>query len=66
VGFFLDPGVAFHGNPQVTAVTANRPVASQPGFQQDFDREVQDIQDDVENVIVYPVFAIGVSIGLGR
>jgi hypothetical protein len=65
VGFFLDLGVAFHGNPEASAA-ADGPVASQPGFRQDLDREVQDIQDDVENVIVYPVLSIGVSIGLGR
>jgi hypothetical protein len=65
VGFFVDLGVAFHGNPEASAA-ADGPVASQPGFQQDLDREVQEIQDDVEDVIVYPVLSIGISIGLGR
>ncbi|HSM16102.1 MAG TPA: hypothetical protein VK845_03765 [Gemmatimonadales bacterium] len=65
VGFFVELGVAFHGNPKASA-TADGPIASAPGFQQDLDREIQDITDDVENFIVYPVLSIGVSIGLGR
>lgn len=65
VGFFVELGVAFHGNPKASA-TADGPIAAAPGFQQDLDREIQDITDDVENFIVYPVLSIGVSIGLGR
>jgi hypothetical protein len=65
VGFFLDLGVAFRGNPQASA-TVDGPISAAPGFQQDLDREIQDIQDDVENIIVYPVLSIGISIGLGR
>jgi hypothetical protein len=65
VGFFLDLGVAFHGNPQASA-TVDGPISAAPGFQQDLDREIQDIQDDVENIIVYPVLSVGISIGLGR
>ncbi len=65
VGFFLDLGVAFHGTPEASAV-ANGPVAAVPGFQQDLDQEVQDIQDDVDGVVVYPVLSVGISIGLGR
>jgi len=65
VGFFLDLGVAFHGNPDVSA-RADGPVASLPGFQQDLDAEVAEIQDDVENIIVYPVLSVGISFGLRR
>jgi len=65
VGFFLELGVAFHGNPDPSA-TADGPIAALPGFQQDLDQEVQEIRDDVENFVVYPVLSIGVSIGLGR
>ncbi len=65
VGFFVELGVAFHGNPKASA-TVDGPVSTVPGFQQDLDREVQDVQDDVEDYIVYPVLSIGFSIGLGR
>jgi len=65
VGFFLDLGVAFHGNPQASAA-ADGPISTLPGFQADLDLEIQDIQDDVGSIIVYPVLSIGVSIGLGR
>lgn len=65
VGFFFDLGVAFHGNPQVSA-SADGPVSSDPGFQQDLAAEVQDLQDDLENIVVYPVLALGVTIQLGR
>lgn len=65
VGFFLDLGVAFHGNPQAS-VTVDGPISAAPGFQQDLDREIQDIQDDVESITVYPVLSVGFSIGFGR
>lgn len=65
VGFFFDLGVAFHGNPRVSA-SADGPVASDPGFQQDLAAEVQNLQDDLENIVVYPVLALGVTIQLGR
>jgi hypothetical protein len=64
VGFFFDLGVAFHGNPRASA-SADRPVASDPDFQRDLDAEVQDIQDDLENIIVYPVLSLGISIRVG-
>jgi len=65
IGFFFDFGVAFHGNPQVSA-RADGPVASDPNFQQDLALEVQSLQEDLENIIVYPVFSVGISIRLGR
>lgn len=65
IGFVFDLGVAFHGEPEVSA-TADGPVASVPGFQQDLDAEVAEIQDDVEDIIVYPVLSLGISIGLRR
>lgn len=64
MGFFLDLGVAFHGTPEVSA-EADGPVALLPGFQQDLDAEVAEIQDDVDDVVVYPVLSVGISIGLG-
>jgi hypothetical protein len=65
VGFFLDLGVAFHGSPQAS-VRVDGPISAAPGFQQDLDREIQDVQDDVESITVYPVLSVGFSIGFGR
>ena len=65
VGFFLDLGVAFHGNPQASAAV-DGPIAAAPGFQQDLDLEIQEIQDDVESITIYPVLSVGISIGFGR
>lgn len=64
VGFFLDLGVAFHGNPEVS-VEADGVLASDPQFQRDLDVEVQEIQEDVENITVYPVLSIGMSFRIG-
>lgn len=65
VGFFMDLGVAFHGKPKASA-TADGPISALPGFQADLDREIQDIQDGVESITVYPVLSVGISIGFGR
>jgi len=64
LAFFMDLGVAFHGNPELSA-EANGPISSLPGFQQDLDAEVRDIQRDIDDVVVYPVLSLGISIGLG-
>jgi len=64
LAFFMDLGVAFHGNPELSA-EANGPVASLPGFRQDLDMDVRDIQRDIDDVVVYPVLSLGISIGLG-
>ncbi len=65
VSFFADLGVAFHGTPQVSALVSG-PIALVPAFQQDLQREIQEIQDDVDPFKVYPVLSLGVLIGLGR
>ncbi|NIP59528.1 MAG: hypothetical protein GWM92_14405 [Gemmatimonadetes bacterium] len=64
VGFFFEAGAAFHDNPEVSA-QADGPVSTDPGFQADLDAEVRDIQDDVENLVVYPVLSLGVSVRVG-
>lgn len=64
IGLFFEAGAAFHGNPDVSA-EADGPISTDPGFQADLDAEVQDIQDDVENLVVYPVLSLGVSVRLG-
>jgi hypothetical protein len=65
VAFVMDLGVAFHGNPELSA-RADGLISSQPGFQQDLDIEVRDIQDDIDSFVVLPVLSLGISIGLGR
>jgi len=64
IGLFFEAGAAFHGNPDVSA-EADGPISTDPGFQADLDAEVRDIQDDVENLVVYPVLSLGVSVRLG-
>lgn len=64
IGFFLDFGVAFHGNPKASA-RADGPIGSDPEFQQNLEVEVQQIQDDIDNVIVYPVLSLGISFRVG-
>ncbi len=61
-GFFLDLGVAFHGTP-VFALEADGPLSSNLAFRADLAAEQQSIQDDLTNIIVYPVATIGFSIG---
>lgn len=61
VGFLLDLGVAFHGAPELS-VSASGPAASDAGFQADLDAEVQDYQDDIDGIVVYPVLSIGISV----
>jgi hypothetical protein len=63
IGSVLDLGVAFHAEPRVSAA-AHGPVAWLPGFQRDLDAEIAEIQDDVEDIVVYPVLSLGISIGL--
>jgi len=64
-GFFLDLGVAFHGTPVFT-LNAEGPASSNLQFQADLAAEQQSIQDELTNIIVYPVATIGFSIGFGR
>ena len=64
IGLFLDAGIAFHGRPEVSAVV-DGPVNELPGFQEDLDTEVQEVQDDVDGFTVYPILSIGISFRLG-
>ena len=61
-GFFLDLGVAFHGTPVFT-LNADGLLKSDPPFQANLATEEQSIQDELTNIIVYPVATIGFSIG---
>ena len=61
-GFFLDLGVAFVGEADVT-MTAQGPIASADGFQQDLDTHIQEIEDDYASYMKYwPIINLGVKI----
>jgi hypothetical protein len=64
-GFFLDLGVAFVGDPDVS-MQASGPIASVPGFQQDLDKEIQNIEDEGTPYLKYwPIVSLGVKIPIG-
>ena len=61
----MDFGVAFVGEPDVS-MTAQGPIASVPGFQQDLDQEVQNIEDEAAAYLKYwPVLSFGLKIPVG-
>lgn len=65
-GIFLDAGVAFTGDPEVTAEVSGA-LADQPGVQAEVERERQRINDDIPDYAQYwPFVQIGFKIGLGR
>ncbi len=61
-GFFVDLGVAFVGEADVT-LEAQGPIASVPGFQEDLEREAQFIEDEAAPYLKYwPILSLGVKI----
>ena len=62
-GFFLDLGVVFHGTPVFTLEAVGGSASTLLQFQSDLAAEAQSIRDDLSNIIVYPVVAMGFSIG---
>ncbi len=61
-GFFIDFGVAFVGEADVT-ITASGPIASEPGIQNDLEREAQNIKDDAASYLKYwPILSLGLKI----
>lgn len=62
-GFFLDLGVAFHGTPGFTLTAVGGSANNLLQFQSDLAAEEQSIQNELTNIIVYPVVAMGFSIG---
>ena len=64
-GFFLDLGVGFVGEPDVS-LTADGPIASAPGIQEDLDKEVQNVKDDAGFWLrTWPILNLGVKIPVG-
>lgn len=62
LGFFLDAGVAFHGKPGVT-LAASGPIAGEPAFEAELEKERQEFEDEIDWVRFYPVLSVGVSLG---
>lgn len=68
VGFFVDLGVVFSGDADVTLIPripADSPINTTPGAREALDillrREEQDLEEDAAEYDLYPVVAIGVS-----
>jgi hypothetical protein len=57
-GFYTDLGVAFADSPDVV-LRANGTMAADPTFQADLAKEARDIQDDLDDLEVYPVISVG-------
>ncbi len=61
LGLALDVGVAWQGAPDVS-LSATGPLASDPAFQQNLDREERNIEDDAKALRFYPVLSLGLVI----
>jgi hypothetical protein len=58
LGFAMDLGVAWHGDPGVR-LSADGPIASDPTFQANLAREEANIEDDAKSFRFYPVVSVG-------
>jgi hypothetical protein len=56
-GVVGDFGIAFIGSPDVS-LSASGPIASQPAFQSDLAQEQDDLEDDLSDFNIYPVFSV--------
>lgn len=66
VGLFLDVGVAFAGDPEITAAV-DGDIASIPDIQVEVERERQNINRDIPKYAeLWPFLQLGVKIGLGN
>ena len=63
IGFSADVGVALHGTSDVQ-LRATGPIRDDPTFLSDLETDIEDINDDIEVVKVYPVLNLGISFGL--
>lgn len=60
VSFSIDAGVRISGKPDVS-LSATGPAALTPTFQNDLERERQEIEDDLDILQFYPLITMGVS-----
>jgi hypothetical protein len=64
-GFFVDLGVAFVGDADVS-MRAEGEIASVPGIQADLNQEAQNIEDEAADYLKYwPILNLGVKIPIG-
>ncbi len=65
-GLFLDVGVAFSGDPEITA-DVDGEIAGIPGIDAEVERERQNINDDIPDYAEFwPFLQLGVKIGIGN
>ena len=60
-GFYSDIGVAFASAPDVV-LRSNGTMAGDPTFQIDLAKEERDIEDDLDDLEIYPVLSLGLYI----
>ena len=66
VGLFLDLGVAFLGDPEVTLTSEGGTLSNDPTMRSALDQEAQDFEDDMKAYLRYwPILSLGLRIGLG-
>ena len=64
-GLFLDFGVAFVGDPEVS-LDASGPVRDVPGFLENLRKEEREIEEVGGGLLKYwPVFSVGIRLGIG-
>jgi hypothetical protein len=57
LGFFVDLGMMYHGNP-IASITTTKTV---PGLQQNIDRQISDTNNDIKDFKIFPVIQLGFS-----
>jgi hypothetical protein len=57
----LDLGIIFQGGPQAS-LSADGPLSSDPGFQEDLEAEARTIETDTDNFDLYPVIALAFNL----
>jgi hypothetical protein len=66
IGLFLDLGVAFLGDPQVTLDSEGGTLSNDPSMRNALDQEAQDFEDDMRTYLrFWPILSLGLRIGLG-
>lgn len=65
IGLFLDLGVAFLGDPDVTLTSEGGTLSDDPSMQSALDQEAQDFEDDMRTYLrFWPILSLGLRIGL--
>lgn len=65
-GLFLDLGVAFLGDPDVTLAASGGTLSGDPATQTALDQEAQRFEDDMRTYLrFWPILSLGLRIGIG-